>query len=213
MTGTILLDVDTQVDFMAASGALSVPGAEALLPRLGALVLAAQAAGVPHWATTDTHTEGDPEFAAYGFPAHCVAGSPGWRRVAATAQQEPVVVALDGTGVEGVVGAMAVDFRKASFDVGENPGFARALGLAGVEEAYVVGVATEYCVRAACLSLVAAGVRVWVVTDAVAAVEGGAGAAALAELSAKGVRTCRSGEAKAAWARAQAERVAGRGAA
>lgn len=213
MTGTILLDVDTQVDFMAASGALSVPGAEALLPRLEALVAAAQAAGVPHWATTDTHTEADPEFAAYGFPAHCVAGSPGWLRVAETAQAAPVVVALDGSGASAVPGALEVDFRKASFDVGENPGFARALRLAGVEEAYVVGVATEFCVRAACLSLVAAGVRVWVVSDAVAAVDGGAGAAALAELAAKGVRVCRSGEAKAAWARAQAQHSARLGAA
>lgn len=199
MPRRILFDVDTQWDFMSPQGALSVPGAMALVPRLAALWAAAPRAGVARWASADTHLPGDPEFATYGFPPHCLAGSPGWARLPATALPEALVLPVGAPCPPEAAEAEALCFHKDGFDVGAQPAFAEALRLAGVEEAWVMGVATEFCVRAACLSLLAAGVRVWLVEDAVAAVSPGAGLAAQVELAALGVGMVRSEALLARW--------------
>ena len=141
----ILVDVDTQHDFMDPAGALYVPGAERLVDNLAAIVAAAHAHGVPHLATLDTHTPDDPEFAAYGFPAHCVAGTPGHAKLAVTA------------------GARV--FPKATFDVYTNPAFAEAVAGLAPETALVVGVATDYCVKAAALGLLGQGVAVLLISS------------------------------------------------
>lgn len=178
----ILVDVDTQADFMGATGALYVPGAEAIAPRLAAVVAAARAAGVPHLATLDTHTPDDPEFAAYGFPAHCVAGTPGWAKIAETAGPTQA-------------------FEKATFDVFTNPAFPAAVRALDPSVAVVVGVATDYCVKAAVLGLRAMGVAVVLVDDAIAAVTPETGAAALAEMTAAGAATMTTAEVVAALAK------------
>ena len=175
----ILVDVDTQVDFMCAAGALYVPGAEAIAPRLATLAAAARAAGVPHLATLDSHTPDDPEFAAYGFPAHCVAGTAGWAKIAETA--------FGG-------GAHELAFRKDTFDVFTNPAFAAAVGTLAPTAAVVMGVATDYCVKAAVLGLRAMGVPVVLVEDAIAAVSPETGAQALAEMRAAGATLARTAD-------------------
>lgn len=181
---TILVDVDTQVDFMAPKGALYVPGAAALAPNLGRLVAAARAAGVPHLATLDTHTLDDPEFAAYGFPAHCVKGTTGHAKILETRQQNPLVLEQGRP----VAGERELCFAKATFDVFTNPAFAAAVTELKPGLAIVCGVATDYCVKAAVLGLVRLGVPVALVTDAIAAVTPEGGAETLAELAGLGVR-------------------------
>lgn len=171
----ILVDVDTQADFMCATGALYVPGAEAIAPRLAEVVAAAREARVPHLATLDTHTPDDPEFAAYGFPPHCVAGTPGWAKIAETATATQA-------------------FEKATFDVFTNPAFAAAVRALDPTVAVVVGVATDYCVKAAVMGLRAMGVPVVLVADAIAAVTPETGAAALAEMQAAGATLATTAE-------------------
>lgn len=184
MTRAILVDVDTQLDFMAPDGALYVPGAETLAPVLAALVASARANGVPHLATLDTHTPDDPEFAAYGFPPHCVAGTPGHAQIDATRL---------------VPGELA--FTKAAFDVFTNPAFERAVAELAPEVAVVCGVATDYCVKAAALGLCRMGLAVWLVEEAIAPVSPDTGAAALAEMQAAGIRLVTATEAQALFAR------------
>ena len=63
------------------------------------------------------------------------------------------------------------------------------LQAAGVEEVVIVGLATDYCVRATALDAIRLGFRTTVLTDAIAAVNlaEGDGERALAELEAAGV--------------------------
>ena len=180
MHRTVLVDVDTQVDFMASTGALYVPGAEGLAANLATLMDVARRSGVPHLATLDTHTPDDPEFAAYGFPAHCVVGTPGHAKVAATQQLRPVVLAGDMAVTPAVLAARELAFPKATFDVFTNPAFARTVAALAPRRALVCGVATDYCVKAAVLGLLAMGVPVTLVHDAIAAVTDETGAAARA---------------------------------
>ena len=95
-TRTILVDIDTQFDFMDPTGALYVPGAERLYGVQSALRAFAAERGIPHLATMDTHTPDDPEFAQYNFPPHCVRGTAGWAKVEATRQSAPFPVKADG---------------------------------------------------------------------------------------------------------------------
>lgn len=184
-TRVIFVDVDTQFDFMAPTGALYVPGAEAISDRLRDLTAYAAARGLPHLATMDTHTPDDPEFAQYGFPAHCVRGTAGWGKVEATRQAAPFPVKADGPEV---LAHRELLFQKATFDAFDNPAFGAAIARLAPEQAVVFGVATDYCVKAAVLGLLAAGVPVILVKDAIAAVTPETGEAALAELVASGAR-------------------------
>lgn len=190
-TRFILVDVDTQIDFMEPNGALYVPGAEGLGDRLRALVAFAAELGAPHLATMDTHTPDDPEFAAFNFPPHCVKGTAGWAKVEATRAVAPTLVLgpeAFGLGRESL-------FLKDTFDIFTNPLFAGALAHHQPEVALVCGVATDYCVKAAVMGLLAAGVSVILATDAIAAVTPETGEAALAEMAAAGARLMRTDEA------------------
>lgn len=184
-TRVIFVDIDTQFDFMDPSGALYVPGAETLSEQLAALTAYARAHGIPHLATMDTHTPDDPEFAQYGFPAHCVRGTAGWAKVEATRQAAPFPVKADGPEVST---HRELLFQKATFDAFSNPAFGAVVARLAPTEAVVFGVATDYCVKAAVLGLRAAGVPVILVKDAIAAVTAETGEAALAEMTAAGAR-------------------------
>ncbi len=187
MTRIAFFDVDTQKDFMEPTGALYVKGAERLGDNLSALTRHARAKGIPLVASADAHAAQDPEFKQ--FPPHCVAGTPGQGKVAATTvagtrviPNRPVAEAeLDAAAQAG-----EVLFEKVHFDAFTNPNLERYLRKLGAEEFVVYGVATDYCVRAAVLGLRARGFRVRLVTDAIAAVAPDTEALALAEMRAAG---------------------------
>ena len=61
MSGLVLWDVDTQVDFVLPHGKLYVPRAEETIPAMARLVHAAREAGIPHVASADDHELTDPE--------------------------------------------------------------------------------------------------------------------------------------------------------
>src|SRR5579863_3798886 len=87
---TVFFDIDTQIDFMFPAGALYVAGAETIVDRVAGLNRYAAANGIPLISTMDAHSENDPEFEIY--PHHCVAGTVGQQKSAATLLENRVVV-------------------------------------------------------------------------------------------------------------------------
>jgi nicotinamidase/pyrazinamidase len=83
MLRRILVDVDTQLDFVDPAGALYVPGEPGVREAIAAALDRAQAAGDPILGSVDSHAYDCWEFQANGgpFPPHCVKGTPGWLRV------------------------------------------------------------------------------------------------------------------------------------
>jgi nicotinamidase/pyrazinamidase len=159
--------VDTQRDFMAADGALSVPGADTLVAPMRDWLAAlepAETAGVLF--TFDTHLPeayaGSPE--AEAFPLHCVRGSAGWANMLDVALVDPAIPvwriekgvfdmwAEDGLTIE--------DARNPAAPVVARDSFFATLAAHGVEEVAVIGVAADYCVRWAIEGLIARGFRV-----------------------------------------------------
>ena len=113
---TVFVDVDTQLDFLFPAGALYVPGAEHIILSVAQLNHHAEAHGIPLLSTADAHAEDDPEFAAW--PPHCVAGTLGQRKPAATLLVSRMVI--PNKDVSGVLdGASQYILEKQTIDLFE----------------------------------------------------------------------------------------------
>ena len=187
----ILIDEDTQLDFMLPAGALYVPGAEKLIPTLARIFEAARERGVPILSSVDAHAENDPEFA--DWPAHCVAGTLGQQKVPVTLLRDRTVVPNrpDAALPEH---APQVIVEKQTLDVFSNPNLLRLLDRYPDEECAVLGVATDYCVRFAIEGLLNAGRKVRIITDAICGIDPGASEQVLSRAVARGAKLMTSRE-------------------
>jgi len=180
-----LIIIDVQNDF-TEGGALAVEGGAAVAGGISAL-LAAHPHGYEHvYASRDWHNaDGDNSghFAAPGtepdyektWPVHCVADTPGAEYHPALVLPESTVHILKGQGEPGYSIFDGVDAAGAKF--GE------LLIAAGVTDVDLVGLATDYCVRASGLDALDHGQHVRVFTDLVAGVTPESSERALAELA------------------------------
>jgi nicotinamidase/pyrazinamidase len=191
---TALVIVDVQNDFADPAGALYVVGGDGVVPVVNAQIEAAEVAGATIVATQDWHPASTPHFARDGgiWPVHCVGGTWGadLHPALGLPAQTPRVRKGEG-GEDGYSGftmrdPVSGDERPTALD-----GLLRARG---VERTVVVGLATDYCVKATALDAARLGYATTVLLDAVAAVDlqPGDGERALDELRAAGVALERS---------------------
>lgn len=159
--------VDMQRDFVAADGALPVPGAEEIVAPMQAWLAGlhpGDTAGVLF--TFDTHV---PEVYAVSeeakqFPPHCVEGTPGWELMVdpgAVGPGIPVLRLEKGVFDMWAEPGLAVE-RIGSGEAADRDGFFAGLTASGIDVVTVVGVAADYCVRWAVEGLIARGFRVTV---------------------------------------------------
>jgi len=166
---TGLVVVDVQNDFADPGGSLSVSGGLDVVREVNAQVEAAAAAGAPVFYTQDWHPADTPHFAKDGgtWPVHCVQGTWG-------AQLHPdltvagEVVRKGQHGEDGYSGFSMQDPRTGEVVPTR---LADLLRGAGVQQLVVVGLATDYCVRATALEGREQGWPVTVPWSAVAAVD------------------------------------------
>ena len=177
---TVFFDVDTQIDFVFPSGSLYVPGAENILSRVAALNRYAASHGITTISTMDAHSENDPEFRVY--PHHCVAGTIGQLKPAATLVENRVIV--PNAPCDRI--AAQILLEKQTFDCFTNVNLSRLLDKLGAERYVVYGVVTEICVKFAAFGLLKTGKRIELVTDAIRSLDGEDGANTLREFTASG---------------------------
>ena len=182
-----LLIVDVQNDF-CSGGSLAVAGGDDVVPAINALLAGDH--GYDHVvATKDYHVDPGDHFSEHpdyvsSWPPHCVAHSPG-------ADFHPE---LDTTTVEAVFHKGAYAAAYSGFE-GRLNGVSLAdwLRARGVDEVDIVGIATDYCVRATAEDAVHAGLRTRVLVDLTAGVAPESTVAALAEMRSAGVDLVRAG--------------------
>jgi len=163
---SIFWDVDTQADFIHPGGQLYVPGAEKILPNLARLPRWAQEHKVLIVASADAHREGDEEFQLY--PPHCLAGTPGQKKVPETLLEKPTVIPNRPASLPANLAAGQVILEKQKFDVFTNPNTEALLAQLGLDiEITLYGVVTEICVAAVARGLLERGYRLRLVRDAV----------------------------------------------
>lgn len=196
---TICWDVDTQIDFIMASGKLSVPGAEAIIPNLECLTDWAHRSNIRIVATADDHDVGHAEITDHPdwrttFPPHCMRGTPGQRKIAATTLRDPLrfePVPLDAAEVAAAVLAHAGDIllNKPGTDVFRwNPNAAIVLATLAPDRVIVYGVATDFCTRAAVTGLarLQPEAKLVIVVDAIRGIDDAVSRALVAEWRAAG---------------------------
>jgi nicotinamidase/pyrazinamidase len=187
-SGIALLVVDMQNDFADPRGSLHVPGAEAIVPVVNAQIGLARANGSMLVYTQDWHPARTPHFAVDGgeWPVHCVAHT--WGAELHPALDCPLGSPMILKGANGEDGYSAFTMRDKSTDQLVPTALEPLLIESGVSEVVVVGLATDYCVRATALDAIRLGFETTVLTDGVAAVDlqPGDGERALAEIQAAG---------------------------
>ncbi|HEX5148807.1 MAG TPA: isochorismatase family protein [Candidatus Limnocylindrales bacterium] len=191
---TALIVVDVQNDFADPDGSLAVPGADEVVAAINREIAAATLSGATVVATQDWHPERTPHFVTDGgpWPVHCVGGTWGAALHPTLELSETVPHVRKGAnGEDGYSGFTMRDPRSGETTPTELESHLRT---AGVEMVAVVGLATDYCVRATALDALRLGFDTAVLTDAVAAVDlqEGDGDRALEELRAAGVELRRS---------------------
>ncbi len=171
-----LLIVDVQNDF-CEGGSLAVAGGAAIAAAI-TRYLAGHAAEYAHViASRDYHIEpgshfsASPDFAGT-WPPHCVAGTPG-------AQFHP---SFDTSQVDAVFSKGAYTAAYSAFEGTNENGqpLADWLREHGVDALDVVGIATDYCVRASALDAARLGLHTRVLLDLTAGVDPGTTQAAIA---------------------------------
>lgn len=164
----ILIDIDTQFDFMNPQGKLYVPGAERCVSKLHRLIHTAHKKGIPILSSVDAHPLDDPEFKH--FPPHCIVDTPGQLKISETLIDGAFVVPQRGltpSEKRASLQAPQLILNKNIFDMYQNPNTSALIKKTGANIAIVCGVATEYCVKAAVKGLLNQGLRVWIVIDAI----------------------------------------------
>jgi nicotinamidase/pyrazinamidase len=203
LSGPLLWDVDTQVDFVHADGKLPVPDAESVVPAMARLVRWAADGGVTHLATADDHELTDPEIVdapdfATTFPPHCLRGTPGAAKIPETAQRDPLPLSLTpyppGLVPELVEGRRELLLLKKTYSAFSNPNLEPLLEALAADEVILFGVATDVCNHAAIVGLLDRGYRVAFVEDASRGLSEERVAASLAEWRKRGVRFTTSDE-------------------
>src|SRR5579872_45472 len=156
---TVFFDIDTQIDFVYPAGALYAPGAERVVPVVAELNRRAPVV----ISTVDAHSEDDPEFQIY--PHHCVIGTTGQQKPAATLMDKRTVIPAR------LEGARQLILEKQKLDCFTNPHLMPLLAELNADRYVVYGVVTEICVRLCAFGLLKTGKRVELVTDAVKALD------------------------------------------
>ncbi len=185
---TALVVVDVQNDFADPDGSLYVAGGEAVVPFINEQVAAADAARALVVYTQDWHPPKTPHFAKDGgvWPVHCVAESWG-------ADFHPALDASHGRlihkgvgGEDGYSGFTIRDPETGEEAPTELEAMLRALD---IQRIVVVGLATDYCVKATALDGVEHGFETIVLADGIRAVNlaPGDGYRAVADMALAGV--------------------------
>ena len=173
-----LVVVDVQVDF-CPGGALAVEGGDQIIHGLNTAIDAFERFGLPVFFTRDWHPPNHMSFAGHGgvWPPHCVQGSRG-------SAFHPNLRVPPGAPVF----SKGDDPLKEAYSGFQGTGLEAAMREREVDEIYIGGLATDYCVKESTLDALSAGFNVVVLEDCVRAVDAkpGDGALAMAEMKEAG---------------------------
>ncbi len=176
-----LVVIDVQVDF-CPGGALAVKGGDQIIPGLNAAIDAFGKLGFPVFFTRDWHPSNHMSFVDQGgvWPPHCVQWSKG------SAFHPDLRVLPDAT-----VFSKGDDPLKEAYSGFQGTELEAAMKELEIDEVYIGGLATDYCVKESVLDARGAGFEVVVLEDCVRAVDTklGDGAKAMAEMREAGAGT------------------------
>jgi nicotinamidase/pyrazinamidase len=161
-----LLIVDVQNDF-CPGGALQIPDGDRVIEPINRAITHFIAVGLPVLASRDWHPPDTRHFRDFGgvWPVHCVQGTDGAAFHPALRLPEGTVVLSKGINPD-MDGYSAFE---GTTDNGRT--LMELLSKMEVRKLYISGLATDYCVLCTTLEALRNGIKVTVLTDAVAGVD------------------------------------------
>jgi len=161
-----LLVVDLQNDF-CPGGALGIPGGDKIIPAINKYVKFFSKKKLAIFASRDWHPIKTAHFKDFGgsWPVHCIHNSRGAQFHPKLKLSKDIIFLYKG-----------MDPLKDSYSVfqaedSSGRSFPNLLKVMGVEEIYIAGLATDYCVRFTAKDALRQGLKVKVLLDAVQGVD------------------------------------------
>lgn len=178
--GDALLVTDVQNDFLSG-GSLAVPGGDEVVPVLNRYIDIFVTRNLPVFATRDWHPEHHCSFRAQGgpWPPHCIVGTHGAEFAAALRLPPSAVIISKATTLEHDAYS---SFLRTDLD--------RQLRDTGIRRIFIGGLTTDYCVLNTVRDALQLGYQVFVLVDAIRAVDvqPGDGQRAVEEMIALGAK-------------------------
>ncbi len=158
--GDALISVDVQNDFLAG-GSLAVPHGNEVIPVMNRYIHAFEEKGLPVFATRDWHPANHCSFKAQEgpWPPHCVQGTKGAEFAPDLQLPEDAVVISSATRPE-----------KEAYSGFEGTDMHERLQKIGVKRLFIGGIATDYCVLNTVRDALSLGYEVYLLEDAIRAV-------------------------------------------
>ncbi len=161
-----LLIVDLQNDF-CTGGSLAVSGGDEIIPTINKYIKFFTSKKFPVFASRDWHRKKSTHFKRFGgeWPTHCVQNTKGALFHPKLKLPKEVVVLSKGMDPK--------EDSYSAFQSKDSNGmsFFNLLKIFGVNEIYICGLATDYCVRASSLDAIKLGFKVNLLLDAIKAVD------------------------------------------
>ena len=159
--GDALVLVDVQNDFLP-SGNLAVPAGEEVVPLLNRYIEKFTRADLPVFATRDWHPPDHCSFSSHEgvWPPHCVAGTRGAEFADNLAVPESATVI-----------SKAVQAQKDAYSGFDGTNLNSELQQRHVQRVFVGGLATDYCVLNTVIDALGNGYEVFLLIDAIRAVD------------------------------------------
>ncbi|MBN2562150.1 MAG: isochorismatase family protein [Phycisphaerae bacterium] len=182
----ILVDMNTQCDFLLPKGALPVVNRGRILPNIRRIMNWGRIEGVPIISSLECHRNGEP---GNGLPRHCVDRSSGQKKLPFTLMPRRIILHGDNTldlPLEPFRRYQQVIFTKRNHDFLSNPKADRLINHTRAKYIAVFGVLAEHCVKTAVLGLLARHRRVVVIRDACGYLSYGDAELAFRQMAAKG---------------------------
>ena len=159
--GDALVIVDVQRDFLPG-GALAVPRGDEVVPVLNSYIRLFRDKGLPIIATRDWHPPNHCSFKKQGgpWPPHCVQDTPGAQFAPGLELPRDVIIISKATRPQ-----------EEAYSGFEGTDMDEKLKALGVKRLFVGGLATDYCVLSTVKDALKLGYRVYLLLDAIRAVD------------------------------------------
>lgn len=161
----ILIDIDTQKDFLLVSGKACIRNHRRVLANIRRVMAWARCHSVPVISTAEVYSNNNGD----GTPTHCIDGTDGQKKIHYTILDNRICLAADGNTDlprDLLRRYRQVILHKRCVDPFDEPRIDRLLSEVRVNEFILVGTSLEGAVKATALGLLQRGKKVTVIIDA-----------------------------------------------